>query len=380
MVDIDTRQIDKILRRYDEMIVSCLAACVAFDKEQDAVLEVFDRRRTMFKSPAHVAAMMLDPEFRDHTLVDDAEMQQGLTSALVQFRYPKSSDQHKEVLTAIDKFLVKEPPFDDVVMDRAARSYNHSATDVDNDLEDRYPDGDDDDGVGGDDRGDGGDRPRPRSTRGDGDRGAGEAARDYRDEGNAGAGTGAGGSRYEDGDRVGNNIGARGDGHGDGDDRAGRCAAGSTREDTDRGITAVDINHRAASDDDGDGGDDDGLGLLQGGGLKRLRRGPRERDTIASRVRRRRGGASAIPRPRVPATAQIPVSEDFFSDDAREEWIEQADGNGPLEGSGPLMCHLETEGDNIDDAVMQAEVSAAPLHPLTSAGGQESTAVTSDTR
>ncbi|GBG81887.1 hypothetical protein CBR_g34071 [Chara braunii] len=69
MVDNDTRQIGKILRRYNEMIMHCLSACAAFDK-QDAVLEVFDRCCTMFKSPAHVAAMMLDPEFRERTMLE----------------------------------------------------------------------------------------------------------------------------------------------------------------------------------------------------------------------------------------------------------------------------------------------------------------------
>ncbi|GBG89320.1 hypothetical protein CBR_g49030 [Chara braunii] len=128
MVDSDTRQIGKILRRYDEMIVRCLSACAVFDKdEQDALLEVFDKRRTMFKLPAHVAAMMLDPEFRKHTMPDDEEMQYGLKVALVQFGYPKGLDQHNEVLTAIDKFHAREPSFDDVAMDRVARSYTHPA-------------------------------------------------------------------------------------------------------------------------------------------------------------------------------------------------------------------------------------------------------------
>ncbi|GBG81608.1 hypothetical protein CBR_g32600 [Chara braunii] len=128
MVDSDTRQIGKILRRYDKMIARCLSACAALEKyEQDALLEVFDRRRTMFKSPAHVAAMMLDPEFRDRTMPDDEEMQHGLKLALIQFGYPEHSNQHNEVLTAIDKFHSREPPFGDVAMDRAARSYTHPA-------------------------------------------------------------------------------------------------------------------------------------------------------------------------------------------------------------------------------------------------------------
>ncbi|GBG60291.1 hypothetical protein CBR_g4246 [Chara braunii] len=129
MVDSDTRQIGKILRRYNEMIVRCLSACAVFDKdEQGAVLEVFDRRRTMFKSPTHVAVMMLDPEFRERTMPNDDEMQHGLKVALVQFRYPEGSAQHIEVLTAVDKFHAREPPFDDVAMDQTAQSYPHPAS------------------------------------------------------------------------------------------------------------------------------------------------------------------------------------------------------------------------------------------------------------
>ncbi|GBG75842.1 hypothetical protein CBR_g21086 [Chara braunii] len=121
-----TRQVGKILRWYDEMIVSCLSACVGFDREeQGAVRVVFDRRRTMFKSMNHMAAMILDPKFREPTLTDDAEMQQGLITALVKFDYPESSDQYKEVLTTIDKFHARDRPFDDVAMDRAAQSYSH---------------------------------------------------------------------------------------------------------------------------------------------------------------------------------------------------------------------------------------------------------------
>ncbi|GBG62849.1 hypothetical protein CBR_g32432 [Chara braunii] len=84
LVDSDTHQISKILRRYEEMIASCLSACRDIDREQqDAIVEVFHRRRTMFKTPAHTAAMLLDPEFRDATLCDDEEVQQALVEALV---------------------------------------------------------------------------------------------------------------------------------------------------------------------------------------------------------------------------------------------------------------------------------------------------------
>ncbi|GBG79000.1 hypothetical protein CBR_g28713 [Chara braunii] len=122
------RQIGKILRRYNEMIVRCLFAFAILEKdEQDAVLEVFDRRRTMFKSPAHVTAMMLDPKFRERTMSDDDEMQHGLKLALIQFGYPEHSDQHNEVLTAIDKFHSRELSFDDVAVDRGTRSYTHPA-------------------------------------------------------------------------------------------------------------------------------------------------------------------------------------------------------------------------------------------------------------
>ncbi|GBG80585.1 hypothetical protein CBR_g31045 [Chara braunii] len=85
LVDNDTRQINKILRRFEEMIASCLSAFRDIDwDQQDAIVEVFLRRRTMFKTPAHTATMLLDPEFRDATLYDDAEVQQALVEALVQ--------------------------------------------------------------------------------------------------------------------------------------------------------------------------------------------------------------------------------------------------------------------------------------------------------
>ncbi|GBG79023.1 hypothetical protein CBR_g28736 [Chara braunii] len=242
MVDSDTRQIGKILCRYDEMIVRCLSACTALEKdEQDALLEVFDRRRTMFKSPAHVTVMMLDPEFRDRTMPDEEEMQHGLKLALIQFGYPEHSNQHNEVLTAIDKFHYREPlprgggvggrgggrrasrgrggrggPGGRSVTSRRMTvaelvrkprqrwdegdflyessssddedffGTGRTAQDDDNDIDNRHPDVDDDDGVRDDDRGDGGDRPRPRSTRTDADRGPDEGARHCHDEGGAG--------------------------------------------------------------------------------------------------------------------------------------------------------------------------------------------------
>ncbi|GBG64503.1 hypothetical protein CBR_g45199 [Chara braunii] len=117
LVDSDTRQISKILRRYEEMIASCLSACRDIDREQqDAIVEVFHRRRTMFKTPAHTAAMLLDPEFRYATLCDDAEVQQTLVEALVQFGYPEDSPQHREVQRAVAKLHMREPPFDELTM------------------------------------------------------------------------------------------------------------------------------------------------------------------------------------------------------------------------------------------------------------------------
>ncbi|GBG79190.1 hypothetical protein CBR_g28907 [Chara braunii] len=95
---------------------------------KDEILEVFDRRRTMFRTPAHIATMMLDPEFRDPTLADDGVMQEGLKIALVQFGYPEGSPRHKEVLTVIDKFHAKEKPFESATMDRAMTSYEHPST------------------------------------------------------------------------------------------------------------------------------------------------------------------------------------------------------------------------------------------------------------
>ncbi|GBG88548.1 hypothetical protein CBR_g48017 [Chara braunii] len=87
LVDSDTHQISKILRLYDEMIASCLSACRDIDRDQqEAIVEVFHRRCTMFKTPAHTTAMLLDPEFRDPTLCDDAEVQQALVEALQRLR------------------------------------------------------------------------------------------------------------------------------------------------------------------------------------------------------------------------------------------------------------------------------------------------------
>ncbi|GBG90763.1 hypothetical protein CBR_g51269 [Chara braunii] len=129
LVDSDTRQISKILRRYEEMIASCLSACRDIDREQqDAIVEVFHRRRTMFKTPAHTTAMLLDPEFRDTTLCDDAEVQQALVEALVQFGYPEDSPQHQEVQRAFAKLHTREPPFDELTMRRAADIFDHPAS------------------------------------------------------------------------------------------------------------------------------------------------------------------------------------------------------------------------------------------------------------
>ncbi|GBG89162.1 hypothetical protein CBR_g48869 [Chara braunii] len=129
MLDSDTRQINKVLRRYEMMIASCLTACDSLTvTEQDEILEVFNRRRTMFRTPVHIAAMMLDPEFRDATLSDDDVMQQGLIAALVQFGYPEGSPQLIEVLTAIDKFHARERLFDNATTDRAMRSYEHPSS------------------------------------------------------------------------------------------------------------------------------------------------------------------------------------------------------------------------------------------------------------
>ncbi|GBG76138.1 hypothetical protein CBR_g21886 [Chara braunii] len=129
LVDSDTRQISKILQRYEEMIASCLSACRDIDRDQqDAIVEVFHRRRTMFKTPAHTAAMLLDPEFRDPTLCDNAEVQQALVEALVQFGYPEDSPQHREVQRAVAKLHTRDPPFDELTMRRAVDIYDHPAS------------------------------------------------------------------------------------------------------------------------------------------------------------------------------------------------------------------------------------------------------------
>ncbi|GBG91178.1 hypothetical protein CBR_g52060 [Chara braunii] len=129
LVDSDTCQISKILRRYEEMIASCLSACRDIDREQqDTIVEVFHRRRTMFKTPAHTATMLLDPEFRDATLCDDAEVQQALVEAVVQCGYPEDSPQHREVQRAVAKLHTSEPPFDELTMRRAADIFDHPAS------------------------------------------------------------------------------------------------------------------------------------------------------------------------------------------------------------------------------------------------------------
>ncbi|GBG78830.1 hypothetical protein CBR_g28053 [Chara braunii] len=123
------KDISKILRRYKEMIAFCLSACRDIDREQqDAIVEVFHRRRTMFKTPAHTAAMLLDPEFRDAALCDDAEVQQALVEALVQFGYPEDSPQHREFQRAVAKLHTREPPFDELTMRRAADIFDHPAS------------------------------------------------------------------------------------------------------------------------------------------------------------------------------------------------------------------------------------------------------------
>ncbi|GBG83082.1 hypothetical protein CBR_g36700 [Chara braunii] len=129
LVDSDTRQINKILRRYEETIASCLSACRDIDRDQqDAILEVFLRRRTMFKTPAHMAAMLPDPEFRDTTLCDDAEVQQALVEALVKFGYPEGSPQHRKVQRAVPKLHMREPPFNELTMQRAVDIFDHPAS------------------------------------------------------------------------------------------------------------------------------------------------------------------------------------------------------------------------------------------------------------
>ncbi|GBG65321.1 hypothetical protein CBR_g50358 [Chara braunii] len=129
LADSDTRQISKILRWYEEMIASCLSAYRDIDRDQqDAIVEVFIRRRTMFKTPAHTAVMLLDPEFRDATLCDDADVQQALVEALVQFSYLEGSPQHREVQRAVAKLHMREPLFVELTMRRVAHIFDHPAS------------------------------------------------------------------------------------------------------------------------------------------------------------------------------------------------------------------------------------------------------------
>ncbi|GBG87802.1 hypothetical protein CBR_g45958 [Chara braunii] len=90
------------------------------------------------------------------------------------------------------------------------------------------------------------------------------------------------------------------------------------------GIIVVEVD-RDAHDDGGREDDNDKDGAPRPGHgviLKRLERGPKGRHTIASCLRRRHGGGSAITRPRVLDNEQVVVSEDSMSDDAHEELID----------------------------------------------------------
>ncbi|GBG79743.1 hypothetical protein CBR_g30007 [Chara braunii] len=388
MVESDTRQIDKILRRYDEMIVRCSSACAALEvDEQDALLEVFDRRRTMFKSPAHVAAMMLDPEFRDHTMPDDEEMQHvtkeeltparermravsrmGATCCLrecdtrrcrsggrgggrrggrgrggrggpggrcsVASRGRATDELVRKPRQRWDEgdFLYESSSSDDEDFFGTGRP----AHDGDSDFDDYHPDVDDDD-----------DAAAPVAM-------------------------------------ITNSAGALRPAHGD-----------TMRDDGAGG------EHRTTVDDARDGVDDDGSRPVPDSDLRRLKRGPRKRDTIVSSVRKRHGGVASISRAQVPATEQIPVFEDSFSDHSGEERIELHGGNGhprgdtssmhataPMgpsaavlesqQGPTPLMHHPEVQGEIGPLPVVRDEGSAGALHPLTSAGAAVSVAATSD--
>ncbi|GBG83718.1 hypothetical protein CBR_g37519 [Chara braunii] len=246
------------------------------------------------------------------------------------------------------------------------------AQDGDSDFDDRHPDVDDDDGFRGHDRGDGGDRPQPRSTQRDDDRALDEGAGHCCVEGNADAGSGAIASRPADGDTM--------------------------------DVQRAGGEHRTTSDRVRDGATDGCAGLVDGGGLRRLKRGPREQDTIASRVRRRHGGVPDIPKAAVPQFEQILVSEDSLSDHADEERMKVIDGTGragsdtfsmhataPTGSSaatqeseldlGPSMRHPELKGDNGVLPVMDDKGSAHSMHQLTSAGAPAlSVVATSDVR
>ncbi|GBG65437.1 hypothetical protein CBR_g51032 [Chara braunii] len=194
---------------------------------------------------------------------------------------------------------------------------------------------------------------------------------------------------------VGDDDGASGDDHGDGGDRP-RPAHGDTMRADEAGG-----EHRTAVDHARDGVHDDGSRPVSGGDLRRLKRGPREKDTIASRVRKRHGGVASIPLSRVPATGQIPVSEDSFSDHGGEERIELHGGSGhprgdtssmhatatmgpsaavpeSQQGPAPLMRHPEVQGEISPLPAVRDEGSVGALHPLTSAGAAVSVAATSD--
>ncbi|GBG67022.1 hypothetical protein CBR_g78801 [Chara braunii] len=194
---------------------------------------------------------------------------------------------------------------------------------------------------------------------------------------------------------VGDDDGASGDDHGDGGDRPRPAHGDTMRADGAGG------EHRTAVDHARDGVHDDGSRPVSGGDLRRLKRGPRKKDTITSRVCKRHGGVASIPLSRVPATGQIPVFEDSLSDHGGEERIELHGGSGhprgdtssmhataPMgpsaavpesqQGPAPLMRHPEVQGEISTHPAVWDEGSVGALHPLTSAGAAVSVAATSD--
>ncbi|GBG78446.1 hypothetical protein CBR_g26475 [Chara braunii] len=386
MLDSDTRQISTVLRRYEIMIASCFTACDSLTTtEQDEILEVFNRRRTMFRTPVHIAAMMLDPEFRDATLSDDDVLQQGLIAALVQFGYPEGSPQHIEVLTSIDKFHARERPFDNATMDKAIRSYNHPSSgrggrgrgsaggicprssqpglrdgvevdlirfprqhwdegeflyhSSDSDDEDFFcttmPRGGDDDGRPGDDRPDDddsddgvGDSRNRRSLRWGGDTG-GRGVVAPRDAGSDGRGLdvvdgggGSGGPQDED--------------------------TGAALEHTCADV-AMDVEQHAGVDVVDGGGSRDGQASSPHGSrphLLRLQHGPKRTQSIADRVRQPHGTLTPTVRPRADESELVPVFEDSMSD-------------GPVDEQHPAPAGSAQETRPVADG---AQEDARPVH------------------
>ncbi|GBG77246.1 hypothetical protein CBR_g23574 [Chara braunii] len=306
LVDSDTRQISKILRRYEEMIASCLSACRDIDQDQqDAIVEVFLRRRTMFKTPAHTAAMMLDPEFQDATLCDDAEVMED--EAAVDQQLVRGTGALAKV-TEEELSLARERM-------RAVSRMGAERRVAESDRRGRRAGGQGRGGrgragVGGPTRGDVRFASRTRRQRADGH------IRRAR-------------MRWDEGDFLFDNTSS------DDDDFFAL------------GIHAAMDDDRGGGGGDGDDvGDGDGPGDTyragDGGRKDRLRCGGRRDDSIASRVRRRRVHIATDTGARVMQQDPVVVSEDDMGDPSNEMRRDPVDVEAQASPAAAMVTEEDT--------------------------------------